>query len=314
MRYVRLLAVAVLAVLLALSATQNAFAAVIDQQQLTSGVGAMCILTAMPLGQSFVPSMPTLNGVDIIISDWNGGGGDTLTMIIHQGTISGSIIAGPVSTFLPNGFGNPGGAWKHFEWAGVAVTPGATYVIEVQATTTEFCLNFNGGNPYPAGSLIRLGNPQLPDDLAFKTWGSAAPVLDPTHGFPGTMVTVTGSGFTRYADSRCEIHSTPTGLVGTTRDTDFGCNILADGSVDGWFIVQGGASGSYLVTVYYAPPGEQPQESPTVGFNTDHTGGAPVGGFMEPVNKLTVLAPYLALFGVVAVVVVAVFPWKKRGN
>jgi hypothetical protein len=42
--------------------------------------------------------------------------------------------------------------------------------------------------------------------------------------------------------------------------------------------------------------------------------GAPVGGFMEPVNKLVVFAPYLALFGVMAVVVVAVAPWKKREN
>ena len=42
--------------------------------------------------------------------------------------------------------------------------------------------------------------------------------------------------------------------------------------------------------------------------------GAPVGGFMEPVNKLAVFAPYLALFGVLAVVVVAVAPWKKRDN
>jgi hypothetical protein len=56
------------------------------------------------------------------------------------------------------------------------------------------------------------------------------------------------------------------------------------------------------ITVYYDPP-------PTAPLPT-----APVGGFMEPVNKLTVLAPYLALFGVLAVVVVAVAPWKKREN
>ncbi len=45
------------------------------------------------------------------------------------------------------------------------------------------------------------------------------------------------------------------------------------------------------------------------------TTGAPVGGFMEPVNKLVVFAPYLALFGVIgAVTVVVVKPWKKREN
>jgi len=38
---------------------------------------------------------------------------------------------------------------------------------------------------------------------------------------------------------------------------------------------------------------------------------APVGGVVEPANKLMVFAPYLALFGVIAVVVVAVAPWKK---
>jgi hypothetical protein len=42
--------------------------------------------------------------------------------------------------------------------------------------------------------------------------------------------------------------------------------------------------------------------------------GAPVGGFMEAVNKVAVFAPYLALFGVMAVVLVAVAPWKKREN
>ena len=39
---------------------------------------------------------------------------------------------------------------------------------------------------------------------------------------------------------------------------------------------------------------------------------APVGGFIEPVNKLSVFAPYLALFGFAATVAVVV--WKKREN
>ena len=41
----------------------------------------------------------------------------------------------------------------------------------------------------------------------------------------------------------------------------------------------------------------------------------PVGGFMEPVNKLVVFAPYLTLFGLVATVaVVVVAPYKKHEN
>ena len=39
---------------------------------------------------------------------------------------------------------------------------------------------------------------------------------------------------------------------------------------------------------------------------------APVGGFVQPVNKLTIFAPYLMLFGAIAAVAVVV--WKKRDN
>jgi hypothetical protein len=43
--------------------------------------------------------------------------------------------------------------------------------------------------------------------------------------------------------------------------------------------------------------------------------GGPVGGLMEPTNKLAIVAPYLALFGLVATVaIVVVKPWKKREN
>lgn len=44
-------------------------------------------------------------------------------------------------------------------------------------------------------------------------------------------------------------------------------------------------------------------------------GAAPVGGFVEPVNKLGVFVPYVALFGVVTVVAVLIAePWKRPGN
>lgn len=40
----------------------------------------------------------------------------------------------------------------------------------------------------------------------------------------------------------------------------------------------------------------------------------PVGGVVLPVNRLAVMAPCLALFGLVAVIVVALAPWKKPEN
>jgi hypothetical protein len=41
----------------------------------------------------------------------------------------------------------------------------------------------------------------------------------------------------------------------------------------------------------------------------------PVGGFIEPADKLAVFAPYLALFGIVATIAVVIAaPWKKPDN
>ena len=54
------------------------------------------------------------------------------------------------------------------------------------------------------------------------------------------------------------------------------------------------------------------QRSTIIPTEPTHQVGPPVGGFMIPVNKLTVFAPYLALFGIVAAVAVVV--WKKREN
>jgi len=41
----------------------------------------------------------------------------------------------------------------------------------------------------------------------------------------------------------------------------------------------------------------------------------PVGGFVEPANKLAVATPYLALFGPVATIaIVATAPWNRPDN
>ncbi len=48
--------------------------------------------------------------------------------------------------------------------------------------------------------------------------------------------------------------------------------------------------------------------------NPSNPSANPVGGFIEPINKATVFAPYLALFGVIAVIVIAAAPWKRPDN
>jgi hypothetical protein len=95
---------------------------------------------------------------------------------------------------------------------------------------------------------------------------------------------------------------------------DFADTILAqqngDGSwpIDGagWSDVGGIRSTAWaLLTLEKAVPSPAPAPSPVPVRG-------PVGGFMEPVNKLAVFAPYLALFGVLAVMVIAAVPWMKK--
>lgn len=96
---------------------------------------------------------------------------------------------------------------------------------------------------------------------------------------------------------------------------------------DGWtlqlfpfFVVAGSYKpASSPVTMTWTPSGTvfgsawahvalalQPTTTPT-------TGGAPVGGFVVPVNKLSVFAPYL-LLGLAVLAIVVAAPWKKREN
>lgn len=86
-----------------------------------------------------------------------------------------------------------------------------------------------------------------------------------------------------------------------------GCD--SNGAIGCYFIVKGNAPPGHYTIIYTDQGG-----SASVNYDVPCPTPAAVGGFMEPVNKLTVFAPYLALFGVMAVVVVAVAPWKKREN
>ena len=125
--------------------------------------------------------------------------------------------------------------------------------------------------------------------------------LTPTCGGPGTIVTVTGTGFNPVSGT-CTIVSSPPGLIGVAA-----CTVQGTGTVSGYFLVAGGASGIYAVTVTGTGG-----ETASAVFTTPCPAVA-VGGFVEPVNKLIVFAPYLALLGIVAAAAVMItVPWRKR--
>lgn len=126
--------------------------------------------------------------------------------------------------------------------------------------------------------------------------------LSPACGPPGTVVSLSGSGF-GTSEHDPTISSSPDGLIS---DAEI---VVNEGVVSGTFIVAAGAQGSYLVTVHTIGI----DQSASVGFNTDCPGGeTAVGGVVMPTNTLTVLGPWLALVGLVGCISVVVVVAEKR--
>jgi hypothetical protein len=233
-RSFRLLAVAFLAVVLALSSAQNAFATV----ELAYDNGVFFMPVAFTLG-GILFSLPTgvssahLRYVRFVLT---GAPTPTFPLTIHitrpdhVTELSGSPITFSGVGALPTGIGCPAG------WTACYGFDVTSYGIVV---TGDFFVILDTG--------VTL----------------AEPVFDSAVSGP---------------PSRSYVGATVTGLAGMQRNNNAqNCLLRVD------------------IDPIVAPVG-------------------PVGGFMEPVNKLVVFAPYLALLGVLAVIVIAASPWKKRGN
>jgi len=148
---------------------------VLDQKQETWGSGIQ-ILSTEPVGQSFIPTLSPLGTVEVFVWTQNPGqGDDTITCRIRDSTIGGTIL-GTASQSLTDGFGGTGsgaGAWLRFDFSPpITVTPGSTYVIELDANVATFGWWFqNGGNPYPDGGMIMVGgSPSATVDSTFRTY------------------------------------------------------------------------------------------------------------------------------------------------
>lgn len=97
----RILALAVLTVVLALSSTQNVFAAVLDRkQEVVTGNWNLDYASGYTLGQEFQPSLliPVAVEVNLVVEFAPA----TITLNIRQGTITGAIL-GSASASVPVG-------------------------------------------------------------------------------------------------------------------------------------------------------------------------------------------------------------------
>ena len=115
--------------------------------------------------------------------------------------------------------------------------------------------------------------------------------LTPSCGPPGTLVTFTYPGSPTDADEQ---------------PSEFTSIVTCPVNQPCFFTVLNVPAGHYTLYWY--------MQDGSIGIGNFFVGDCPaVGGVVLPINRSVVIAPYLALFGMVAVVAVVVAaPWKKK--
>lgn len=179
-----------LALALALAASATTRGDIIDQAYTpnpASGQGFnVGSAINQPLGQSFTPTLTSLNFADLRIGDASSPPGTAaqVEVEIRQGSITGTVL-GTATTTIPAGT-NPAGTLPtltRFLFSGpIALTPGSTYVIEAFQIPPMTGSNANflwyGGpltaSTYPGGTAIVGGVAQPAFDFAFQE-GVAVP-------------------------------------------------------------------------------------------------------------------------------------------
>jgi cysteine-rich repeat protein len=154
---------------------------VIDQQTTCNDGGSAQIQFYEPIAQRFTPRGPNLVAVALLLGRFNPPYADTLTMRVVEDSVGGAFVAG-VTRLVTAG---PAYDWQLFDLpATVLVTPGASYVIELDATNSALGWAHQYELPprcsYPDGEEIVSGMPVVGLDAAFRTYTLCGNgVLDP---------------------------------------------------------------------------------------------------------------------------------------
>jgi hypothetical protein len=165
-----------LALMLALSPVAFAHAQgtfLYDQQSAfddtSLGEAAIAIMANRPFGQSFTPS---LSSVDFISLQLYGGSsatgpGTTLAINLRSGSINGPLLASTEPVFLLNGSFT---GFITFRFATrVPVNPGVTYYFEPLVQSGDWAVGaYNPGYNYPGGTEIYRGTALPGSDLLFR--------------------------------------------------------------------------------------------------------------------------------------------------
>jgi hypothetical protein len=153
----------VLLVVLGVTDTRGQLSFSYDQQSATNAVShyGYLIQAMYPMGQSFTPSLPAIDFVQLQLSDaWqpHDGLGATMFVNLRSGSITGAVLASSSPVVMPDGFVD--GITNFMFPSTVSLTAGSTYYIEpiLQATTEPWYIKADYYY-YPGGSAFLRGNP-----------------------------------------------------------------------------------------------------------------------------------------------------------
>jgi len=197
-----------------------------------------------------------------------------------------------------------------FQDPGTAGTPGSPYVNPTGVaidSSGDIIVSDDGARSVfrqsPSGStpiLIFGGAPYVdPAGVAIDRSGD---IIVADTGFPGVF-RQSPSGGAPTAIFTGPPYANP---AGDAIDSS-GNIIVGDQATPGVF--RQSPSGGAPAAIFTGPPYVNP-----TGVAIVPPSAGPVGGVVERVNKLTVFAPYLAVFGVVAAVAVVIVTDRKRGE
>jgi len=136
--------------------------------------GSLSIARLVPVAQEFIPRVSRLSGIAVGVGV-DGAEPNTLTAVVRAGDVGGAPLGSATATLLSEPRFN---LWQRFDFSPpISVTPGARYVIELQAVTgNPLWRRFQWEAPcalplgYADGTAIVNGEPGA-NDFLFRTFG-----------------------------------------------------------------------------------------------------------------------------------------------
>ncbi len=175
----------------------------------------------LPIGQSFTPTLSSLSFVDLYIGDAGSdiGPGASFQVVIHSGSISGTVLGTSNTSFVPDNTNLGVGLYADFIVTRftfptpLSLVPNSLDVIEFQQLPPIVTGNSNfaayggplGGSTYPGGDGIVHGSVETGYDFAFSEGILTSAVPEPSSFSVAGVMGVVGivAGLLRRKRAAC---------------------------------------------------------------------------------------------------------------